>query len=283
MAVNLFRFSCGKPRRTMRFLISIAIGFSLTSLLASAPHTLTHATIPSKQRVQQSESTSDRDPFCPTKQQRGSSCPGNKPNRCTPLMSAAEKGRLKEVRSLIASGADVNAKLGYGGTALMIAANEGHLEIVKALLAAGADPNSIVATFHAGGFLAWMSALNRCNKNWLEIFDAMLAAGVELNPTTDIFYSPLGYAIGRKDDPVMIEALVKRGANVNIRDSEGETPLMLAVRLSSADVVRVLIGAGADVNARNKKDETVLRIAEKSQNIWQRDIVMMLTNAGAKP
>jgi ankyrin repeat protein len=199
-------------------------------------------------------------------------------------MRAAEKGRLREVRSLLASGVDVNAKLGHGGTALMFAANEGHLEIVKALLAAGADPNSIGGTFHYGGFIAWMSALNRCNKDWLEIFDAMLAAGVELNPTTHVFYSPLGYAIERKDDPVMTEALVKRGANVNIRDSEGETPLLMAVRYSSAAVVTALINAGADVNAKNKKGQTVLTIAEMSrENMWQRDIVMMLRYAGAKP
>jgi len=223
------------------------------------------------------------DHYCPTKEQRGISCPGGKRDRCTPLMRAAERGRLKEVRSLLSSGVDVNASLGYGGTALMLAASEGHLEIVKALLAAGANPNSIGGTLHYGGFIAWMSALNRCNTNWLEIFDAMLAAGVELNPTIDVYFSPLGYAISKQQDSAMIEALVKRGANVNIKDSEGETPLMLAVRFSSTDVVRTLIDAGADVNAKNKKGESVLVIAEMNKgNIWQREIVLLLTHSGAR-
>jgi uncharacterized protein len=226
-------------------------------------------------------STLDR--YCPTKAQRGTSCPGGKKDRCTRLMRAAEGGRLKEVRSLLASGVDVNATLGYGGTALMLAASEGHLEIVKALLAAGANPNSIGGTLHYGGFIAWMSALNRCNKNWEEIFDAMLAKGVELNPTIDIYFSPLGYAISKQQDSAMIEALVKRGANVNIKDSDGETPLMFAVRFSSTDVVKTLIGVGADVNAKNTKGASVLAIAEtSSENIWQREIVQLLMHSGAK-
>lgn len=129
-----------------------------------------------------------------------------------------------------------------------------------------------------------MAALNHCNKNWQEIFDAMIAAGVKLNPQTDIFFSPLGYVITKQQDPAMIAALHKRGADLNIRDSDtGETPLMLAAKYSSAEVVRALIGAGADVNSRNNDGKTVLTIAEESdENLWQREIVLMLKRAGAK-
>ena len=265
---------------TMRINCTI-VGLALT--VASSAAYMTLATTPSKQQVQKQESTVERDPYCPTKQERGKSCSGAKTDRCTPLMRAAQNGRIKEVRALLSSRVDVNAAREVAGeTALMFAASEGHLEIVKALLAAGANPNAIGGTFHYGPFVAWMSALNRCNKNWLDIFDAMLAAGVELNPTMDVYFSPLGYAISKQEDPVMIEALVKRGADVNIKDSARETPLMFAVRYSSADVVTTLIGANADVNARNKKGESVLTIAEKSDNQWQREILLMLSKAGAK-
>jgi ankyrin repeat protein len=275
----------------MKFLISIIIGFTLTNASSARAATL-HATplspMPFKQRVQKRKTVVARDFYCSTKEERGSLCPESEAkvsetHACTPLMRAAENGRVEEVRALLATAVDVNARVGPGLTALMLAANEGHLEIVKALIAAGADANAMGATSHYGGFFAWMAALNHCNKNWLEIFDAMIPAGVELNPKS-IHFSPLGYAISKQKDPEMIQALLKRGANVNMRDSEtSETPLIFAAKYSSVDVVKALVGAGADVNARNDNGKTVLTIAENSsENGWQREIVLLLKKAGAK-
>jgi ankyrin repeat protein len=112
----------------------------------------------------------------------------------------------------------------------------------------------------------------------------MLAAGVQLNPRANIYPSPLTYAIER-DDMVMIEALVMRGADVNLKDQEaGETPLMFAARYSSHKVVRALIDAGADVTVKNKEGKTVLAIAEEDKdNLWRDEIVALLKQLEAKP
>jgi len=186
------------------------------------------------------------------------------------------------VRALLVSKVNVRAKFRDGDQALMLAAAVGHLEIVKVLLAADADPNAIFATNHDFG-TAWMAAMNRCNKNWLEILDAMIAAGVKVNPKSDIYFSPLGYAISKQKDTAMIEELLKRGGDVNIRDSEtGETLLIFATKYSSSEVVKALIDAGADLNARNNDGKTALTIAEGySGNGWQREIVLLLKKAGA--
>ena len=111
--------------------------------------------------------------------------------------------------------------------------------------------------------------------------EAMLAAGVELNPKT-IYPSPLGHAI-HEDDVVIIETLLKKGANPNLRDQEtGETLLMFAARYSTPEVVQALIAGGADVNARNKSGQTALTLADTKDNLWREEIVALLKRRGAK-
>jgi ankyrin repeat protein len=201
----------------------------------------------------------------------------------TALMAAAGNGHAGTVRALLDRGADVNVKHEVGGTALTGAAAAGRLEVVKALLGAGADPNVIVATFHGGAYTALMIAMNPTNRHWLGIMDAMIAAGAEVNPQSGFYLSPLRYAIENDDTP-MIEAALKRGADVNLRDQEsGETPLMFAARYSTPEVVKALIGAGAEVNARNKEGRTALAIAEEGKdNLWRNEIVELLKWIGAK-
>lgn len=262
--------------------VALSFAFSLSVPAAQAPNSL-------KQSVQKPEANAGRDVYCPSKEERGSFCPKGQPHvskerGCTPLMRAAESGNIHEVRALLKAGADVNAKWPvWGHTALMFAAGEGHLEVVKALLAAGADPNALA--FGHGGVpgSAWMFAMNRCNKDWLEIMDAMFAGGAKINPPTGIHMSPLGYAI-EKNDKMIIEALLKRKADVNLTDPEsGETALMYAAKYSNSEVVKVLLDAGAEVNARDKTGRTALSIAEEDkENLWRDKIVELLKRVGAQ-
>ena len=58
------------------------------------------------------------------------------------LLTAAEKGEVSKVRTLLEKEADVNVKDEFDRTALMLAAFGGHTEVVKVLLEAGADVNA---------------------------------------------------------------------------------------------------------------------------------------------
>jgi hypothetical protein len=59
------------------------------------------------------------------------------------LWDASRKGDANAVESLIAQGADVNAKTHYGANALWLAAYKGHADVVKILLKHKADPNNM--------------------------------------------------------------------------------------------------------------------------------------------
>jgi len=57
------------------------------------------------------------------------------------LWAAAKKGDAAAIESLLAGGADVNARTDYGVTALLLATQRGHTDAVRALLAHRANPN----------------------------------------------------------------------------------------------------------------------------------------------
>ena len=70
--------------------------------------------------------------------------------------------------------------------------------------------------------------------------------------------------------------LIDRGADVNYKDKNGNTPLMIASRYSSIETAKLLIDRGADVNARNKRRNTALILAISEE------IINLLKEAGAK-
>lgn len=90
------------------------------------------------------------------------------------LLNVAKKGDAAAVKSLLAKGADVNAKTRYNQTPLMFAAQQGHIEIVKTLLEAGADLN-VTDTFYKS-----VTALSAAaDKGHVEIVKLLLEKGAK--------------------------------------------------------------------------------------------------------
>lgn len=89
----------------------------------------------------------------------------------------------------------------------------------------------------------------------------------------------LHIAVARRDMTWLL-FLTDRGANPNIADKKGVTPLMLASQLGEVSLVEALIKVGAQVELTNRAGETPLILA-----VHRRDIQMMrvLLAAGASP
>ena len=173
------------------------------------------------------------------------------PEYLTPLMRAAQAGRLDKVRILVKGGVQVDEKLDdLGGiTALMLAAAGGHVEVIKELLAAGADPNASAGIAHVGFFTPLVMAMSYHKKNRLELIDALIAGGAQLNPPVWFHESPLCTAL-HMTDMELVKALLERGSDVNWENQHGTTPLNAAVFDGNARVefVRLLLKSGADPN-----------------------------------
>ncbi len=74
--------------------------------------------------------------------------------------------------------------------------------------------------------------------------------------------------------------LLARGADPNLGDRKGDTPLILAARLSFPEAAARMLMKGASVDKANRQGETALIVAVQQR---QTGIVRMLLEAGANP
>lgn len=72
--------------------------------------------------------------------------------------------------------------------------------------------------------------------------------------------------------------LAAPGADVNVRDENGSTPLTEAARAGHNDVVQALLVARADVKAKDKRGKTALMYAAEGGHT---ETVRLLRQAGA--
>lgn len=162
---------------------------------------------------------------------------------CSSLMAAVQAQDLAMTQSCIQAEQDVNMPDAKGLSPLNYAAAYGNIEIVEELIAAGADVN-----FQD----PWgMSSLHAALKEGHEdVVIMLLEHGASVNLQTMagsyVGFTPLHTAIYfGKVGTGTIEELLKRGANVDLTNQDGLTPLQMATEKGLTDVVELLIQYGA--------------------------------------
>jgi len=161
----------------------------------------------------------------------------------TPLMAAVSKEDVRLVELLIASGANVNSHDDDGRSAYSAAAVLGNGELKKILLKAGADPTVGIASYKKEwGEHAFLQA---AADGRVDVVEAMLSNGAAtVNQTNGHKVT----ALMRAHDYTMVEALLKAGADVSLRDDRGFTALTWAREIGDKSIIEKLIAAGAETD-----------------------------------
>jgi tetratricopeptide (TPR) repeat protein len=85
----------------------------------------------------------------------------------------------------------------------------------------------------------------------------------------------------REDKTGFITAALDHGADVNARDENGRTALMIAAINGHLDVVRLLIGRGADINAKDNSSAAALAYSVNAWGASNPEVVLFLIDSGA--
>ena len=183
----------------------------------------------------------------------------------TPLTQAVIKDDVRLVKQLLAQGEEVNRTNKFGATPLMLAAFRENKDMVDALLAEGADVN-------LRGWVGTTALHWACDSahDAPGILIALIKGGANLN-------------VKRDNDltPVLDAALHGKLESLQILQSAGAAftnDLVYASALGQLDIVKERLKGGADVNARNESGRTPLAAAAANGHLA---VVNVLLEHGA--
>jgi hypothetical protein len=148
-----------------------------------------------------------------------------------------------------------------GGAVVMIAPSD------PFILAAQRDDLALVTTLLAGRDVnlrdksSQTTALEHAVKNAnREMVQLLISAGANVNLKDNSGETPL-MMLDADATSDLVWDLINAGAKVNASDTSGNTPLMEAASVNNLELLKTLLEAGADVNAKNKNGKTALMMA----------------------
>jgi ankyrin repeat protein len=161
----------------------------------------------------------------------------------TPLHVAAHFGHRDAAQALLKGGANANALDAQRYDIVTIAAVNNDLAILKLALTGGCDPKAITSPYQGTALIA------AAHLGYAEVVRVLIAAGAPLDHVNNLGWTALMESIvlgnGGRAHTETLEALVKAGANLNIADRQGVTPLGHAKSRGYGEMVRILEAAGA--------------------------------------
>lgn len=178
------------------------------------------------------------------------------------LLAAVAEGNQKQAEKLLSAGANPNLRDSSNNTLLVVAVLKEDLPLVTMLVEAKADVNAR----GADGATPLQLAVNK--KDVFEkLVECLLSHGADSNSLDAKGNTPLHTAVLR-EDLATVQLLVTSKANINAKDRDGATPLQKAlVKLqdSPRQLVNYLIDHGADVHVRDTNGNTLLHLFEEQR------------------
>jgi ankyrin repeat protein len=106
----------------------------------------------------------------------------------------------------------------------------------------------------------------------------LLERGADPNVRDEHGHTPLIWSVWYVHPTGLTKLLLDRGADVNAQDNDGKTALQYAAQYRHSFPIKLLLAHGADVTIKDKYGDTALKLALGDDE----DIVLLLQQHGAK-
>jgi ankyrin repeat protein len=170
------------------------------------------------------------------------------------LAKRAGNGELNEIEQLVNEGVSPNSKGIMNVTPLYWAFRQNNIEGAKKLLQLGANPNIV---FENGTSLIHLAARREVTL-FLKLFlqhkanPNLVAGPLKITPLFEVIS-----IFGELEKFDEIDLLLEYGADVNEKNTVGDTPILLAAKFGRFDIVHRLLQGKADLKITNNHGENL--------------------------
>ena len=159
----------------------------------------------------------------------------------TPLLLAVEKGDVNMALALLQAGANINAQAANKDTPWLLAGASGRTEILALMVSKG--PDFAIRNRYGGNAL-----IPACERGHVSTVELLLTTRIDVNQVNDLGWTCLLEAVilgdGGKDHQDIVKMVLDKGANPNLADKDGVTPLAHAKGKGQKEVAKIIRAAG---------------------------------------
>lgn len=158
--------------------------------------------------------------------------------RRTPVHIAAHASAYESLRVLVKAGADINAMEFQDYDAITIAAVNNDVQMLKLAIELGGDATLVTSPYEGTALIA------AAHLGHVEVVDILIEAGSPLDHINNLHWTALIEAVilgdGGTNHTAIVQALVNAGANAEITDRNGVSPLGHAEDLGYETLIKIL-------------------------------------------